>query len=150
MNGVAAVAALDAKPDLHMLYDVGAAFRASFMSTAVFATDKLINSHPEIVQGAVTAMVQACRDLQASQAAAVKQAVASGLNQHAVEIVYKNLFAASVPYYGVDGGLNQGQVESTMGILKNNGDIDSIPKYTDVVDSRFVTQALKDLGPYKA
>jgi NitT/TauT family transport system substrate-binding protein len=149
VNGTAAVAALDAKPDLHMLYDVGAAFRASFMSTAVFARGDLIKAHPQIVQNAVTALIEACRGLQGDKAVAIAQAEKSGLPAHSVEVAYQHLFEATEPYYGIDGGLNKEQIQATLEILKNDNDFDQIPPYTKVVDDQFVTAALKQLGPYQ-
>ncbi len=149
VNGVAAVMAMDANKDLKKIYDVGAAFRDSFMSTAVFARGDLIKSRPQVVQAAVTALIEASRGLQGDKAVAKAAARAAGLPANSVDSAYDQLFAANVPYYGVDGGVSRSQVEGTIEILKGNGDIDKILPFDSVVDMRFVDAALKQVGPWR-
>jgi ABC-type nitrate/sulfonate/bicarbonate transport system substrate-binding protein len=151
INGVNAVVALKADPTLHIIYDVGTAFRESAVSTAFFARGEAIKNKPQVVQAAVTALIQASRDLQSDKKLAVEQGIKSGLPADAVQGTYDLLFASPVSYYGVDGGINPKAIESTIKLLKGSGDIDKSKNVTvaDVVDQRFVDQAMKTLGPYK-
>jgi len=151
INGVNAVVALKADPTLHVIYDVGTAFRDSAVSTAFFARGDAIKNKPQAVQAAVTALIQASRDLQSDKKVAVEQAIKSGLPADAVQGTYDLLFASPIAYYGVDGGINPKAIDSTIKLLKDSGDIEKSKTVTvaDIVDQRFVDQAMKTLGPYK-
>jgi ABC-type nitrate/sulfonate/bicarbonate transport system substrate-binding protein len=62
LNGVNAAQTLAAKKDIQVIYNVGAVFRDSFMSTAVFARGAAIRDNPK----AVAATVKASRLLKAA------------------------------------------------------------------------------------
>ncbi len=151
INGLDATKTLQADPSLRVIYDVGAIFGQSAMSNAVFARGDLIKNKPQVVQAAVTALIEGARALQSNKSLAVAQALKSGLPADAVPATYDRLFAASVPYHGVDGGIDRAIVDSTIKVLKDSGGIDKDSKMTaaDVLDMRFNDQALKELGPYK-
>jgi NitT/TauT family transport system substrate-binding protein len=151
INGVNAVMALKADKSLHVIYDVGSVFRDQSVSTAFFARTDMIKTHPEIVQAAVTSLIEACRALMSDEKVAVAQGVKSGLPSDAVQGTYDLLFKAPVSYYGVDGGISPAAINSTVALLKQSGDIDKDRNVTvaDIVDQRFVDQAMKQLGPFK-
>ena len=79
----------------------------------------------------------------------MEQAKKSGLPEAVSQATYDLLLGADVPYYGVDGGVSQKAVESTVKLLKDGGTLERSPSFAEIVDLQFVTQALKDLGPYK-
>jgi NitT/TauT family transport system substrate-binding protein len=149
MNGTFATQAMQADSTLHVVYDVGSVFREQFLSTAVFAQSALIKDKPEVVQAAVLALIESSRALQGDKALAIKQAVSSGLTEKVMTPVYDNIFRASQPYYGVDGGLTDAKVNSTIKILTEAGDIGKPMTAADMVDPRFMEAALKQLGPWK-
>jgi NitT/TauT family transport system substrate-binding protein len=149
LNGINAAQTLAAKPELHVIYNVGAVFRDSFMSTAVFARGAAIRDNPKAVGAAVKALIQASRDLQSNKRVAVEQAKRSGLPEPVSQATYDLLLGADVPYYGVDGGVNRKAVESTVQLLKEGNSLEKTPSFEEIVDPQFVNQALKDLGPYK-
>lgn len=149
LNGINAVQALSSNTNLHVLADVGAAFKDSLMSTAVYARGDFIRDAPKSVGAAVTALIQSSRKLQSDKAAAIAQAVSSGLPKTAVTATYDRLYAAPDPYYGVNGGLQQNVVEASLRLLHDNHQIDAVPAYAAIADPRFVAAAMKQLGPYK-
>jgi hypothetical protein len=109
-----------------------------------------MKSKPQVVQAAVKALIESCRALQSSETLAAQAAEKAGLPAHSIEVANSRLFKADVPYYGVDGGINRKQIEATFQILKDNGDIDKLLTFDQVVDMHYVDQALKELGPYHA
>lgn len=149
LNGVNAMIALEAAPKLHIIYDVGTAFRDTAANTAVFARAEAIKSKPEVIAAAVKSLIEASRALQSDKKLAIEQATKTGLPAKAVAGTYDLLFKAPIPYYGVDGGVNEKAIESTAKLLKDNGDVDKLLSYKDIVEPRFVEQAVKELGPYK-
>ena len=148
-NDAARGQALAATKSIHVIYNVGAVFRDSFMSTAVFARGGAIRDNPRAVAAVVKSLIQASRDLQSSKSRAVEQAKKSGLPEAVSQATYDLLLGADVPYYGVDGGVSQKAVESTVKLLKDGGSLERSPSFAEFVDLQFVTQALKELGPYK-
>lgn len=149
LNGVNAAQTLAAKPDLHVIYNVGAVFRDDFMSTAVFARGAAIKDNPKAVAAVVKALIHASRDLQSNKGLAVEQGKKSGLPESVVQATYDLLLTADVPYYGVDGGVSRKAIESTVKLLKDGRTIEKAPSFAEIVDPQFINQALKDLGPYK-
>ena len=141
--------AIAGDPKLRMIYDVGSAFRDSFMGTAVFARSDAMAQKPEAVQAAVKALIESSRALQSDLTLTMQQAKASGLAPDAVEAVFPGLINGPAPYYGVDGGLNRKSIESTLVILKDSDAIEKIPTYEQIVEPRFVDAAVKELGAYK-
>jgi ABC-type nitrate/sulfonate/bicarbonate transport system substrate-binding protein len=149
LNGVNAMIALEAAPQLHIIYDVGSAFRDTAANTAVFARGEAISGKADVVAAAVKTLMEASRVLQSDKKAAVEQAIKTGLPAKAVQGTYDLLFNAPQPYYGVDGGVSEQAINSTAKLLKDNGDIDKLLTYKDIVEPRFVEQAMKELGPFK-
>jgi NitT/TauT family transport system substrate-binding protein len=146
--GVQTALVLKAGPNLHIIADIGAQF-SEFLYTAVFARDAAIKQKRASIAAAVEAMIEASRVLQSDKAVAVKQGIESGLPAEAIQIDYDALLASDVPYFGVNGGLNEKAIEAVWKTLKDDGSIATDLKYSAVVDPSFVDEAVKKLGPYK-
>jgi NitT/TauT family transport system substrate-binding protein len=150
INGLDASRTLQADPSLHIIADVGSAFREVAMSNATFARGDFIKSQPAALQKVVTVLIQAARELQSNEAAAVAEALKVGLPADATQATYDRLYHAPVPYYGVDGGLDPVAIDSTVQLLKSSGGIDKTATLTaaQIVDPQFTAATLKALGPY--
>jgi NitT/TauT family transport system substrate-binding protein len=149
LNGIGAAPILKPGSGLHVIYDVGAALHDSLLNTAVFARGAFIRDHPEAVQGAVKALIQASRALQSDHKLAVTNAISTGLPADMIQPTYDHLFSLGMNYYGVDGGVRPPIVAATIKLLKDNGELDTSPEVAQVIDLRFMDAALAELGPYK-
>jgi ABC-type nitrate/sulfonate/bicarbonate transport system substrate-binding protein len=149
LNGIGTAPLLGPDSKVHVIYDVGAALHDSLINTVVFARGDLIRAHPDVVQAAVNALVEASRVLQSNEAVAITQAVATGLPEAPIRSTYDHLFSLPIPYYGVDGGVDAAIIGSTIKVMKDNALIDTAPTVDQVLDLTFVKAAMTTLGPYK-
>jgi len=149
LNGIGVAPILGPDSTLHIVYDIGKALQGQLLNTVVFARGDFIRDHPEIVEAAVKALIEASRALQSDPALAVRQAVSTGLPAGPVQSTYDRLFAIGVPYYGVDGGIDRAIVGSTIATLHEFNVLDPAPTVDAAVDMSFVQAAIKALGPYK-
>ena len=148
MPALWAARAIQAAPDLHIVAEVGAALAGEHLNEAVFATSAILGDKRGVAQAAVNALIDASRSLMAGEQDADDAAAESGLDPHAAATAYAALFAAPVPYYAVEGGLDRDTVMATVADLRKSGRLAADLAYDDIVAPRFVENALKKLGPY--
>ncbi len=102
-----------------------------------------------MVQGVVSALMEACRVLQKDRATAI--AFAKSTNQlpnDAVDDAYDRLTKASTPFFGVDGGMHQDAFDATVKLMIDSGDLSGPVSWEQAADTTFVTKGNQELGPY--
>jgi ABC-type nitrate/sulfonate/bicarbonate transport system substrate-binding protein len=149
LNGIGTAPLLGPGSKVHVIYDVGASLHDDLVNTVVFARGDLIRAHPDIVEAAVKALMEASRALQSDKDLAIHQAVSTGLPDAGIRTTYDHLFSMGIPYYGVDGGLDVKTIAATIQVMKQSGIIDQPLPVEKVLDLSFVQEALQSLGPYR-
>jgi NitT/TauT family transport system substrate-binding protein len=150
VNTLIAVATLAKSNDIHILADAGAELGDDYLNSVVAARDDTIQSDPQMVQNAVTAIIEATRTLQSNRSAFVSFVKSQpSLPESAADKTFDLFSKRSTPWYGVDGGLDSRKAfDSTVQSFLKSGQLKTPVTWDEVFDTRFVEQALKQLGPY--
>jgi ABC-type nitrate/sulfonate/bicarbonate transport system substrate-binding protein len=150
LNTVNTVAILKANSELHQVADVGAQLADTFLLIAIAVRQDTAQNDPSLVQMMVDALVETSRTLQSDRAATIGFLRRDGrLPQGSIEEAYDRLVSSPVPFFGVDGGLNQRAFESTVAQLTNSGSLKGTVTWAQLIDPSFVKAAVERMGPYR-